>query len=630
MRADPDQLAVDAAGWRSPSPSWTGGRTGWPGTCAAAGRRGQRVALLFDDAAQAYVAMLAVLKAGAAYVPLDPGFPADRMAYIVERRRAGAVLSLSRLRGHARRDATAAWCAWTPPRLAARDAGPLTAAERGPRTDPLAYVIYTSGSTGRPKGVAVGHAEHLQLRPGGRGGVRHPRRRPDVPGDDDRVRLLRRGDLGALDGRSDARAEAAGVGAARRDLHAYLVAQRVTAMCCVPTLLATLEEDVPDLRFLLVSGEACPHDLILRWHRPGRRFLNVYGPTEATVTATWTAVDPDRAVTIGVPLPTYSSVILDPDDPSRALPRGEIGEIGIAGIGLAVGYVNRPDLTERAFVQDFLGIPGNPSGRIYRTGDLGRVNETGRDRVPRPDRPAGQDPRLPHRADRDRVGAAAGARRRAARGGHLRARARHARAGRLLQPADRAAASTRRRSARCCGSGCPRTWCRPTSSTSTRPDDAQGKADRKNLPAPTARVGAAGARARRAGRTDRDGLAALLGETLGLDQVSVDAHFFDDLGANSLLLARFSAGAHGHRPAAGVDAGDLPQPDRVGWPRCAAPSGGAPERQAPRADVVRVARRYVAVRRRAAAALPRRAASGGRCWSSGCSGYAAATGVVDV
>ena len=126
-----------------------------------------------------------------------------------------------------------------------------------------------------------------------------------------------------------------------------------------------------------MSGEACPHDLILRWHRPGRRFLNVYGPTEATVTATWTAVDPDRAVTIGVPLPTYSTVILDPEDPTRALPHGEIGEIGIAGIGLAVGYVNRPDLTERAFVRDFLGIPRNPSARIYRTGDLGRVNDDG-------------------------------------------------------------------------------------------------------------------------------------------------------------------------------------------------------------------------------------------------------------
>ena len=141
------------------------------------------------------------------------------------------------------------------------------------------------------------------------------------------------------------------------DLHEFLVAQRVTAMCCVPTLLATLDEDLPDLRFLLVSGEACPHDLIVRWHRPGRRFLNVYGPTEATVTATWTAVDPDRPVTIGVPLPTYSTVILDPDDPTRALPPGEIGEIGIAGIGLAVGYVNR-DGPHRDGVRP--GLPRDP------------------------------------------------------------------------------------------------------------------------------------------------------------------------------------------------------------------------------------------------------------------------------
>jgi len=129
----------------------------------------------------------------------------------------------------------------------------------------------------------------------------------------------------------------------------------------VPTLLATLDEDLPGPRFLLVSGEPCPQDLVARWHRPGRRFLDVYGPTEATVTATWTVVHPGRPVTIGVPLPTYSVVVLDPDG-GRALPPGEMGEIGIAGIGLASGYVGRPELTERAFVPDFLGIPGNPGG----------------------------------------------------------------------------------------------------------------------------------------------------------------------------------------------------------------------------------------------------------------------------
>jgi non-ribosomal peptide synthetase component F len=160
------------------------------------------------------------------------------------------------------------------------------------------------------------------------------------------------------------------------DLSDYLKEHRISALCCVPTLLATLDEDLPGLRFLLVSGEACPQDLVTRWHRPGRRFLNVYGPTEATVTATYSVVDPQRPVTLGVPLPTYSAVILAPDR-ARELAPGEMGEIGLAGVGLAQGYVNRDDLTEMAFIPDFLEIPNNPGGRIYRTGDLGRVNGDG-------------------------------------------------------------------------------------------------------------------------------------------------------------------------------------------------------------------------------------------------------------
>src|SRR5690606_5889625 len=98
----------------------------------------------------------------------------------------------------------------------------------------------------------------------------------------------------------------AGAALVGEELHDYLRAREITGLCCVPTLLATLTDDLPDLRFLLVSGEACPQDLIARWHRQGRRFLNVYGPTEATVTATWTTLDPGRPVTIGTPLPTYS------------------------------------------------------------------------------------------------------------------------------------------------------------------------------------------------------------------------------------------------------------------------------------------------------------------------------------
>ena len=82
-------------------------------------------------------------------------------------------------------------------------------------------------------------------------------------------------------------------------------------MCCVPTLLATIESELPDLRILLVSGEACPHNLVERWYRKDRCILNAYGPTEATVTATLTELYPNKPVTIGKALPTYTIVILD-------------------------------------------------------------------------------------------------------------------------------------------------------------------------------------------------------------------------------------------------------------------------------------------------------------------------------
>ena len=146
-------------------------------------------------------------------------------------------------------------------------------------------------------------------------------------------------------------------------------------MACCPTLLATIEQDVPDLRIVMVGGEACPQNLVARWYRPGRRF-NGYGPTEATVGATMTELWPDKPVTIGVPLPTYSIVILDPHE-DKTVPTGELGEIGIAGVGLALGYINRDDLTKQKFIRDFLHIENNPSGRIYRTGDLGRIDENG-------------------------------------------------------------------------------------------------------------------------------------------------------------------------------------------------------------------------------------------------------------
>ena len=158
------------------------------------------------------------------------------------------------------------------------------------------------------------------------------------------------------------------------ELADFLESRGVTCFCCVPTLLASMDRDLPQLRILLIGGEACPPALVKRWSRPGRALLNSYGPAEATVTATLGRLSPEKPVTIGRPLPTYSIVILDPLH-DEAVELGAAGEIGIAGIGVAEGYLNLPELTAAKFIPDFLALANNPSGRIYRSGDLGRINE---------------------------------------------------------------------------------------------------------------------------------------------------------------------------------------------------------------------------------------------------------------
>jgi non-ribosomal peptide synthetase-like protein len=339
---------------------------------------GERVALLLERPLDGYVAMLAVHKLGAAYVPVDAAFPVDRLAYIIADAGCTLVLTSSRLAPQLPApapDAEVICVDLLAAELLAQDPSrPDPAAQAEP--DDLAYVIYTSGSTGRPKGVAVLHSSICNF-------VRVAAQAYGVRGDD----RVYQGLTIAFDfvveeiwpawmAGATLVPKPAGTTLLGDELLEFLDRWRVTALCCVPTLLATVERDLPALRLLLLSGEPCPPDLAARWHRPGRHMLNVYGPTEATVTATWTVLEPGRPVTIGVPLPTYSIVILSPDC-DRALPLHEPGEIAIAGIGLADGYIGLPERTARAFVPDFIGLDDNPSGRIYRTGDLGRVNADG-------------------------------------------------------------------------------------------------------------------------------------------------------------------------------------------------------------------------------------------------------------
>src|SRR3984957_1035725 len=506
---------------------------------------GDRIGLLSDVAVDGYVGMLAALKAHAAFVPLDASFPADRVAYIASDARVRLILTRSPIAarlGPLASEGELGWGGQAKDVIDAERPGQFPPDEVPAPPDELAYIIYTSGSTGRPKGVAVGHGSICNF-------VRVAAEAYGITRDD-RVyqgmtiafdfsveeiwvpwmccaTLVPKPDGGNLLG---------------LDLGTFLRERHVTALCCVPTLLATLEEDLPELRFLLVSGESCPRDLIARWHRPGRRFLNVYGPTEATVTATWTVVHPGRPVTIGVPLPTYSVVILDPDK-DVALAPGIMGEIGIAGIGVAYGYVNRPDLTERAFRPDFLAIRGNPPGKIYRTGDLGRVNRQGEiehhGRIDTQVKIRGYRIELTeiesvllrvpgiaqavvgtHRPNPDVVELIA-----------------YYSPQQNVPPVDpgRALEILRERLP---------AYTVPAylEKLPAIPVMPSGKADRNRLPPPSGpRLQVAGDALVAPANDAERALATVLANVLDVDQVSVDGHFFDQLGANSLLMARYNA-----------------------------------------------------------------------------------------
>ncbi|MFC4529914.1 Pls/PosA family non-ribosomal peptide synthetase [Sphaerisporangium dianthi] len=504
---------------------------------------GERIALVFDRAVCSYVGMLAALKINAAYVPLDAGFPADRLAYIARDAGVRTVLSLSHLRDRLEHLDAAVLCLdEVEPLIEAEDGRRLTGEERGEPAGELCYIVYTSGTTGRPKGVAVEHAsicnfvrvavDAYGLAPGDRV-YQGMTIAFDFSVEEIWVPLLSGATLVP---------RPPGATLLGRDLSGFLRDRKVTALCCVPTLLATLDEDLPGLRFLLVSGEACPADLVRRWHRPGRRFLNVYGPTEATVTATWAELDPARPVTLGVPLPTYAVAILDPAGP-RALPPGELGEIGIAGVGLARGYVNRDDLTERAFIPDFLGIPGNPSGRIYRTGDLGRINDDGE--IEYHGRIDTQVQINGYRVELSEIESVL-----------LQVPGVAQAVVDTFEPEPGVVELVAYYSARDDGPGVDAeriyrelrgrlpgymipAYLEPLPGI---PMLLSTKADRKNLPPPSGPRGLSTARPYVAPSTAAEStLADVLADVAGVEQVSVDSHFFDELGANSLLMTRFCA-----------------------------------------------------------------------------------------
>ena len=339
---------------------------------------GARVGLLIPRSPELYIAILAILKAGGAYVPLDPEYPADRINYILSDGGIETILTIEDLAQEKAIGVVNVICVDL-------QAGEI-ALESTQRLDrqlvdtterDLSYVIYTSGSTGRPKGVEIEHQSSTNYIQVVNESVYHIQ-------SSDRVY---QGFSIAFDASVEevwctfATGATLIVGSVEQtrsgvDLAKFLTQQQVTVLSCVPTLLAMMEVEVPTIRLLILGGEQCPQELISRWCNPQRRVLNTYGPTEATVVSTYQECHPDRVITIGKALPTYYVYILDED--LQLCPPGVEGEIHIGGICLARGYVGRPDLTAEKFINlDRYKAIGIIPDRLYKTGDLGTWTNDG-------------------------------------------------------------------------------------------------------------------------------------------------------------------------------------------------------------------------------------------------------------
>jgi amino acid adenylation domain-containing protein len=334
------------------------------------------VGVCLERSADLVATVLGVLKAGGAYLPLDPGYPPGRLAFMLGDAGAALVVTAARHRGVLPPDGRV---------LVLDDREDAAALAARPATDPgvrvgphrLAYVLYTSGSTGTPKGVMV---EHGSLRNFADAFVaplygEHRRRLAFTANTSFDASLSPL--LGMVCGSTLVLVPEE----VRRDPPAFVeaaAAAGVDAVDCTPSQLqawmaAGLLDGAVPLRSIVLGGEEVGPSLWRRLARlPDCRCVNAYGPSEVTVDATLAEIAPGTTPSIGRPFGGVRVYVLDGD--LRLVPPGVAGEICVGGVGVARGYAGRPDLTDARFVAD----PFVPGGRLYRTGDVGRWRRDGR------------------------------------------------------------------------------------------------------------------------------------------------------------------------------------------------------------------------------------------------------------
>jgi amino acid adenylation domain-containing protein len=337
------------------------------------------VAIAMPRSPEMIVALLAVLKSGAAYVPVDPGYPPGRQAFMLTDAQAAITVTTSRLAGSL---PAAAPVILDDPAVAEvilrYPAGDVGDAERCGRLRSAhpAYVIYTSGSAGRPKGVMITHASLVNYLARVRQTYRHLAGRTLLisPVSFD-------GSVSALYGCLLSGGQLC-LGAVDEDLPALAArADGFTFLKGTPShlpLLARLPASCVPAGQMMLGGEAVPAALLREWRQrhPGLDLINQYGPTEVTVGCLDYQMSPDDAVPDPVPAgrPVWNTRVFVLDGNLGLMPPGVAGELYLAGGQLARGYLGRPGLTGERFVACPFGAGGE---RMYRTGDLGRWNQSG-------------------------------------------------------------------------------------------------------------------------------------------------------------------------------------------------------------------------------------------------------------
>lgn len=322
---------------------------------------GDTVGVWYPRSMELPVAILGILKAGAAYVPLDREMPVERIRTVFKDINVSAYFSDT--------DAAIHCAPLAIPPMPTED---VTALDVGITSENLAYVLFTSGSTGTPKGIPIAHKNICHF-------IRAEQYVLGIRPED----YVYQGFSVSFDmwceevwislfaGATIWIADAITVKAID-ELSKTLQDNHITILHAVPSILAIIDE-LPQLRIVNAGGEACTYNVLKKWAKPYRTFINSYGPTETTVTSNMAKLQADEQITIGDPLPNYHLAVVDEN--MNIVPRGEQGEMVISGPGVSNGYFNLPELTANKFLDN--PFPFLPGAKIYKTGDAVTIREDG-------------------------------------------------------------------------------------------------------------------------------------------------------------------------------------------------------------------------------------------------------------